>query len=499
MKRHINNISIALLLMAALLSGCTDKFTEINTDPDNPSQVPADNELAWAEWYISANLYDRWFMLDEPCTFAGYVSKLNYIDEARYEFRAGVQDTDWEDIYLTLNTLRDIQKKASEDGMRNMLNVAKVLEAHVMSIATDRWRDVPYSDAARIDEGILNPTYDTQEEIYPALLTLLKEVADDWADNGEGDDDISGGDLLYGGDIELWQKYANSLRLRLATRISDVSAALAKQTVEEILGAPAKYPVLTTPDENAFFWWDASDASRFEPLADAYRTRPGVEFCAPDKMVETFIANKDPRLSKYFEPAVASKQYRGYVIGAAANAAPANYSHWSYAYEQDLGGFSPWFRAAETWFYIAEAATRGWNTKGVDAKTAYENGITASMEENGVSASSIATYINGAGTFPTGTPEQQRKKIWYEAWVAMFKQGMEGWSIYRRTGVPEFLYVAPGRPAKYSAHHFIPLRSPYPDTERNLNTENNKTFNADVIDDFWGKQMWWDQRQGVNN
>ncbi|MDR1742976.1 MAG: SusD/RagB family nutrient-binding outer membrane lipoprotein, partial [Dysgonamonadaceae bacterium] len=395
-------------------------------------------------------------------------------------------------------TLRDLQSKADELGSRNMLNVAKVLEVHVMSLATDRWRDVPYSDAINLGAGAVNPQYDRQEDIYPALLALLKEVADDWGNNGIGDDDISTGDLLYGGDVELWQRYANSLRLRLATRISDVSASLAKQTIEEIAGNPSKYPIIDDNDDNTFFWWDANDASRFEPLADAYRTRPGVEFCAPDVMIDNFKANNDPRLSKYFEPAASDGGYHGYIIGAAANTSPSGMSHWSYKYEQDLGGFSPWYRAAENWFYYAEAATRGWSV-GFTAKAAYEKGVTASMEENDISAAEISAYLAGAGAFPTGTVDQQRKKLYYELWAAMFKQGMEGWSLYRRTGQPDFLYVAPGRAIALQGHHWGPLRSPYPDTERNLNTANNKPFNDEVIDDLWGKQMWWDQRTGVNN
>ena len=79
----------------------------------------------------------------------------------------------------------------------------------------------------------------------------------------------------------------------------------------------------------------------------------------------------------------------------------------------------------------------------------------------------------------------------------MFKQVMEGWSLYRRTGTPETMYIAPGRANKYANHNVPPLRSPYPVTEKNLNSANNAPFNADVVDDLWGKPMWWDTREGV--
>ena len=73
-----------------------------------------------------------------------------------------------------------------------------------------------------------------------------------------GTDALGDGDIMFGGDVELWQKFANSLRLRLAMRISGVSSALAKSTVEEVLGNPSKYPVMESNDDNAFLWPGAS-------------------------------------------------------------------------------------------------------------------------------------------------------------------------------------------------------------------------------------------------
>ena len=148
-------------------------------------------------------------------------------------------------------------------------------------------------------------------------------------------------------------------------------------------------------------------------------------------------------------------------------------------------------RVAEVYFHIAEAAKLGYNT-GMTAEEAYNKAVAFSLEENGVAAADADAYLAGAGKF-NGTMDQ----IWYEEWVAMFKQGMEGWTLYRRTGVPRDNYIAPGRAARYQNHNVPPFRSPYPDTEHNLNSVNCAPFAADVKDDFWGKQMWWDQRTNV--
>ena len=502
MKKYIKKLSVACMAAAVMSTtvGCTDSFKEINTDPDNAIEVPNGSLLAYVQYFTSACFYDRWFALDEPMTFCGYVSKQSYIDESRYQYRTGVQDSNWSYIYRTMNNIMDIQGRATESP--NLMNVAKVMEVHVMQIATDRWRDVPYSDAIKMDEGVLNPTYDTQEQIYPALLAKLKEAADGFA---EGGGDSLNGDLLFGGDVVKWQKYCNSMRLRLAIRISGVDAALAKSTIEEVLGNPEKYPIMEDNDDNAFFYWQGSDSNYYEPVADAYRTRK-TEFVASDVMVDYMNTNKDPRIGVYFTPTPSSQiegdedytdgtpVYRGYTIGAKDNAVAKLYSVWGYRYGQDLGDFSPWMRVAEVYFHIAEAKMLGYNVGNyaATAEEAYNKAVELSLEENEVSDADAAAYLAGAGKFD-GTI----KKIWYEEWVAMFKQGMEGWSLYRRTGTPETMYIAPGRPAQYANHNVPPLRSPYPSTERTLNSANNAPFDAEVVDNLWGKPMWWDKREGV--
>lgn len=330
MKRYIKNFMMAMMVGATVFgSSCTDSFEEVNTDPDSPTDVPTTNLLAYSLYYTSYRLYDRWFAMDEPMTFCGYASKMTYIDESRYNFRTGVQDTNWEYLYRILNNLKDIEKRATFNETPNMLNVSKVMQVHLMQVATDRWRDVPYTDAAKMTDGILQPKYDKQEDIYPGLLATLKEAADGFADGGS--DDLGEGDLLFGGDIEKWQRYCNSMRLRLAMRISEVSPALAKETVEEVMGNPTKYPIMESNDDNAFFWWIGTDPNYYEPMADGYRTRK-TEYCAADVIVDHMNTREDPRRSSYFQPTKESVEagepkYVGYTIGAKANAVASKLFH----------------------------------------------------------------------------------------------------------------------------------------------------------------------------
>lgn len=150
-------------------------------------------------------------------------------------------------------------------------------------------------------------------------------------------------------------------------------------------------------------------------------------------------------------------------------------------------------RVAEVYFHIAEAVMLNYNTGNYGtAAVNYEKAVRFSMVENEVSDADATEYLENGGKF-----DNTLKKIWYEEWVAMFKQAMEGWSLYRRTGVPENNYIAPGRPVQYANHNVPPLRSPYPSTELNLNAANNAPYNAEVVDNLWGKPMWWDTREGV--
>jgi hypothetical protein len=271
-------------------------------------------------------------------------------------------------------------------------------------------------------------------------------------------------------------------------RISGIDPTLAKSTVEEILKNPATYPIITSNDDNAFYKWTGVS----EPWAVYYLTRPD-EYGVSDVMINTLKSLNDPRLSVYAIPAASDTTYRGYVIGDSVSAVVSDYSHIGTRFMAHDGttGFTPYFRASESYFIISEANMLGWNTGSYGTQeNAYDKAVTLSLSENSVSDADIATYLAGKGKYD-GTANQ----LYLQEWISLFKQGMEAWSLYRRTGVPTSNYIAPGSTyAKTKAHKTPPLRYPYPQTELNLNTINVKSSNADVVDNYWGKPMWWDLR-----
>lgn len=495
MKKYILKIGVLIFLAVFAFSSCTEKFEEINTDPDRAKDAPATNVLAFVLRYYAATFHDAWADMNEPSTYAGHLTKIQYIDEARYNFRPGVVENNWYYGYILLNNIKEIKKKAIADEADNLLGVAKVLESMIVQTMSDRWRDIPYSDALKLDEGILLPTYDTQEEIYPALLTVLDE-ANDLLATPAATDQIGEGDVLFGLDLSeeqygikvlRWQKLANSLRLRMAMRISEVAAATARPVVEDILGNPADNPIMESNDDNAMFVWQGTSPYE-EPWYTDSKSRD--DHSVADVLVNELLALDDPRLPVYALPAESDGQYRGFTVGATAQPNLATISRIGPRFRKNPAGFSPIMRYAEVMFCVAEASKLGWTT-GTTTEAAYEAAVTASLEENGIEQDAIDDYLLNGGAFADDLDQ-----IYLQQWIALFKQGMEAWTLYRRTGIPTTHYVAPG--SFFPGHNSPPFRYPYPANEGTLNGANSKPYSDLVVDNFWGKQMWYDTRTGVN-
>lgn len=487
MKKIVNfNILLVLMLIFTSIS-CTKNFEEMNVNPNQPSDVPSTNILCFDLRYVGDNLYNAWQGMNEMCSYAGHISKIQYIDEARYNFREGVVNNAWTYYYYVMNDMKVIIEKSDADGSMNMKAVALTFQAMLLQMTTDQWGDVPWRNALLGKEGTTNPAYDPQNQIYSDILAQLKTAADIFAE-GHGDD-IGAGDLLFSGDVGKWQKFCNSLRLRAAIRMSLVDPGTAKTVIEEVLGNPGQYPVMGSNDDNAFLYWPGSSPYK-EPYYEDSETRDDHGVCSV--IIDILLANNDPRLPVYAHPNP-DGVYQGIDPGAVDNSSNVpNTSRIGAIYRDDPTGFSPFMRCAEVLFNIAEAAKNGWSTPGWTAQSAYEAGIAASMEENGVASGDIDTYLAQSAI----AWNNDIKQIWLQKWISLYKQGQEAWAENRRTDMPA-IEVAPGS-VYVGIHNRQPFRYPYPTDEINLNGTNAEAAAAVVVDSFWGQQLWWDKRTGVN-
>lgn len=481
---------MAAAALALSLCACTKSFEEVNTDPDNPlmSDVPSTNILAFCERYASQNMFDEWFEMNETCGFAGQISKMQYTQEGYYAFRPSVNSSSWQVCYRVAANLQNIIDTEEEGS--NMWAAATVFQCNIFQVITDRWGDCPYTEAFKLAEGITKPKYDKQQDIYASLFTKLEAATAAFDPDG---DDLGDGDVMLGGDIDLWIKYANSLQLKMAARIANVNPSKAKTVFENILGAGQ--PVLESNNDNVFFTSWGGEYS--EPWAVYYQQRKQ-EYCVSELMINTLLGSGDPRISVYAEETPdwmngtpGAVQYAGYPNGTRANAVVARYSKIGnhFQHKSSLDGFTPWLRSCEVWFAAAYAASKGWNV-GISEKEAYEYAVSLSMEECGISEAETETFL-AADNYTAGSME----KLFTQWWIATFKNGQEAWSLYRMSGYPQGNVVAPD--SFYPGHNVPPMAYGYPDTERNLNSENCSVCSAKEVDYFWGKQMWWDVRAGL--
>jgi len=489
----------AIAFMSASLFACTGDFDKINTDPDAFDSAPYTNMLGYMEEY-AANQFGG--DIDGYGTWAGYIVKIQYLDKM-----SGIIPTNntygnrWYYCYYANTQLQDVldRTEAEADSYKNIRWVCKIWKNYCWAYLTDGWRDVPYTEAMKGGEGVLHPKYDKQEDIYPAILSALKTVADEMS-TGFGSDKLGEGDFIYKGSMVKWQKFCNSLRLRLAMRISGVSSALAKSTVEEIFQNPSKYPVMESTDDQCYFWWQGSGDYRERWYDNMYGGRD--DHGMSDIFINHMKNTKDPRIASIAHYAghyslasnsyvVYANEYTGFQNGPSKQ--PANLysiSRIGAMYRDDAKGFTPFMKASEVYYIKAEAAMLGYSV-GSTAKEAYEMAVRLSMKENNVSDADADTYLTGAGKWD-GTKD----RIYWDEWVALFKNNFEAWCLYRRTGFPTTNYISLTS-VWGDAHNTQPFRLPYPNNEYLYNADNVKAAAVNSVNYCWGQQMWWDTRTGV--
>ncbi|MEC5143778.1 SusD/RagB family nutrient-binding outer membrane lipoprotein [Chitinophaga sp. 212800010-3] len=488
MKLYNRRFSKCIMVGALVMitgGSCTKSFDKINENPNSPAKVPGNNTLAYAIAYYGNSVWDSWGDMNEPECFGGHLGKIQYIDEARNVFRGVTMENMWTYHYRVLNNLQVTIKDAIATGKINQQAVALTYKCFVTQIATDTWGNIPYSDALKGASGVITPKYDDQKAIYAALLADLKTANDLFAKNSP--DVLGDGDFLFSGDLGKWRKFCNSLRLRVAIRISKVDPATAKTNIEEIAGNAEKYPVMQDNSDNAFLNWPGGKPYTEPWAADRFESGRD-DHAVSDVLINTLTQLNDPRMPVYAKPASDSK-FRGVGIGIPDNEKLPNlslYSRIGARFRDNKQGFTPYMRVAEVKFILAEAAANGWNV-GVSAQQAYGDGIDASLAENGVSAEG---YKNSAGVKWDG----DITKIYLQKWIALFKDGHEAWAEARRTDVP-LLPAAKGSP--YTGHTRVAFHLPYPNSETTLNGTNSGPTISQVKDNFWGKQMYWDTRTGV--
>jgi hypothetical protein len=518
----INRKLVAVGLGAALTLGLTacdmDSLTDINVNPNNPTDAPAPTlfvqgtRLATSRWLGGANL--RQFEL-----VAQHLAEVQYPNTDQYSnLTADYTSANFNATYAQeLKDLQEAIRKGREQQAPGYWAPSLIMQSWVFGVVTDLYGDIPFSQALRGDdveaEGRIQPAYDPQQEVYNALFARLGEASTALSTTGGAN--LGGADPLYGGNFAAWQRFANSLRARHALRIVNVDRARADAELRAAFTAPGG--VFTSNAHNARFPWPGNGVFD-NPWAVNFQTRD-------DHRVSTRLLTylrdwSDPRLPIYAMPAdrdtaaaaIATRTIRDCSLGVPCFVGLHNaLSHdeastlldytsrpgavffggrTAYGTFGGAGGSFPSFimTNAEVQLIQAEAAERGLGglTAG-QARGFYEAGIRASMEQWGVTdAAAISAYLARPGVaYQGGTPGLRQIAI--QKWLALYSDGVQAWSEFRRTCQPAIL-----RPGPSATLNEIPRRLQYSTTEAAVNATNLGAAVTRQGADQLTTRIWWD-------
>jgi hypothetical protein len=484
MRKNIARVALLVGLVWAA-SACERTLTEINENPNAPTDVTASFLLPQAiRGGVENAMYGALYQ-SHTGIWPQHLVELQYPDEEQGEVRASRMNAYFQNLYI--GSLKDIQtviNKGMETGTPNHQAVGMIWKSWIFHQVTDLWGDVPYSEALRGEqEGGVLPAYDTQESIYTDLLASLTSAASMLAPADTG---FGAGDLIYGNDFVLWERFANSLRMRLAMRLSEVSPATAQTEFVAAYNAGG----FQSNADNATLEWAGNPYEN--PLYENYLGRD--DHGISETMVDTLLSFVDPRLPLYAEPAETDGVYRGHQNGR-DDLPPA----------MSLGDFSRignFWRAdgaatpalimtySEVLFLQAEAAERGWIT--ANPATLYTAAIQANMDQyDGMGGAvptdaEIATYL--AQPRVVYDPANGLNQIYLQKWISLYMCGSEAWFDWRRTDVPNLL-AGPHYPFSR-----LPVRFTYPTDEQSLNSANLEAAIARQGGLLITDLVWWDVR-----
>lgn len=493
---NLKYAKIAIAFSGVLALGSCKKAMDINYDPDRipDSNSPIAQLLTSAQVNVGftggSDLFR--FTTEIMQQMSGAASQPNQTYEYyRYNITGSDQNNVWSSIFAT--TLSDLELIIKQGGgSPHYLGVAKILKAFTYHQVVDVWGDVPYTEAMQLAVNTA-PAYDDDATIYPKLITLLTEAVTDLnaatSDLSPGTNSTFYSNASWNTARPFWIKLANTLRLRLLLHYSQIDPTFTVAQITALVNSGATFFASNSDNfQHPFF----NVPNQRSPISAFEVSRPNYLF-VDQRMLDIMVPKADPRLPFYFTDFPLGS---GLYVGVSATNPPAapgiNYSRihtylrgavttpGSGSSSGVYSGSAPQrlLTFAEYNFIRAEAALMG--APG-SAQTFFEAGITASMQDAGVSGPAIATYLAANGTL-VGTNAQKLQQIIEEKYIALFGVPTEPWTDYRRTGFP-VLSIPTNAQAGVTA---VPRALFYPQSEIDLNPNAPAQRAANLQDGpFW--------------
>jgi len=527
-------LSFVCVSYLLLMSACTNKFEEYNTN-----QNQATEEMGSHDDLLAGSLFSQLqrsvvifkdgvnlssdYQVAQGLTadiYSGYIAPTGTwysgAHNGAYKFiTSWIEKTFTNAFTGSMAAWYQTVQKANLTGRPEISALATIVKVEAMHRVADAYGPIPY-----VNFGLTTNTYDSLSVVYTKFFQELDSsinVLTAFVTSYPSSTLMSKYDYVYSGNVTKWVKFANTLRLRLAMRVVYANPALAKIEAEKSIANPIG--VITSAADRAMLQ-HSSMLTYFHPLYEiAYSFNAGE--ARMGATMECYMKGyTDPRLPVYFKPATADGAYHGVRLGMQTSTwTPYSGTAISNLNMDNSTSSIVWMTAAESYFLRAEGALRGWAMGGT-AQSFYESGITMSCNENGITGSSVTNYIastatpipftdtnaglNNTTVAPSTIPvkwdasaitEVNLEQIITQKWIALYPDGPEGWAEFRRTGYPKLLPVVSNQSGGTVDTNIQVRRIPFPNSEYNTNNA-NVLIGVQKLGglDRGSTKLWWDKK-----
>lgn len=498
MRKYFNKYTAIVLAIAGLVSGCEKGFLDVNTNPNSPTSATPNLILSAGLNRTASQMSTSLNILGSLWTgqMAPPTDYIFFVSEKQYNITSTFYNGIWDTGYDILNDYEATEVNAKAANMNYYVGMAKIMKAFHYQILVDTYGNIPYSEALK-GTSLINPKYDNGLDVYNGLITdidagIAAIKSAPVTETKPGSDDI-----MFGGNMTRWIKFANTLKLRILIRQSEMSdrssyitGEIAKITAEGsgFLGAGESAQInpgylASSGKLNPF--WESYYQTAAGAITNNYRATKPTEY-----VLSKYNLNADPRKAQMYS--LVGGVYKGVPFGEpttgpnvdgykTANTSPLKPAG---AVLKTPTGATPILTSAESLFLQAEAAQRGWLTGG-SAATLYRSAIAESFAFSNVAnaATEAATY-SGLPGVDFALASNKIEAIIKQKWLALnIIGGWELWNDFRRTGFPS---DNPLSKAALTLKH--PARLMYPTSELGTNSEQVKA--QGTIDPFDTKIFW---------
>ena len=494
MKTFLKIISV-FLIAGFVLSSCEKNWLDVNQDPNNPTEAPAElifpagvSEVAGivgGRYCLAGGIFSQhWTQANASNQYKGFAS---------FNITNSDFDGEFQQLYSgALNDLNEVKRQAKNSEDWSYYLMATVMEAYTYQILVDIYDQVPFAEALQ-GAANPNPVYDDGEMVYDSLIAridaALAKPLDASSVTDPGDKDF-----VFGGDMDKWVQFANTLKLKIYLRQRFARPTVAENGIQELYDAGAEF--LTGSANADIFEGGDSKSNPFYEMDQRQLNTPN-NLRASKTLFDYLQNNGDPRYQYLYQEA----ENGGYQpMRQGDHNAP----------QEGEGSLDPadvsvirlsetdpvyFLSAAESYFMQAEVAL----VYGMgDAKALYDNGVKAAFSMLGLDGSSFVE-AGGVYEFPaSGNAEEKFEAVMMQKWAGFARfQGIEGWMEWKRTGIPE-VNTNGYSDASYELGQFVspvtnsigenqfPLRMIFPQSEYNNNP--NTPDQVPVT-----QPVWWDQ------